>query len=300
MLSFAGLAASFAQPVQDFKFWQERVAQVHVGMRREEVERILPPYDPPEGGSTVRSGFTSEEQGISYAVAPPYTVFVSYDYTGVPRDAQGKILERYSPDNRLLRPVKLRPILFRELRVVMLAELATALASKNVPAITDVSRDIQINMPPRADLEKSIRGVRDAKLSLWLAALQKVDAACDKGFDPKDPNNRAYLTVSPPMSMNGHPQILLPGISPDSIADPMVREEYKRRIADNEEKLKRLNEKMPLYNIRGDWLRVIQSCRQGQYGDGVEDTEMIAQIIATEIKDAALRKEVTELLVAKK
>lgn len=83
--------------------WTARVAQVHVGMRRAEVERILPPVVAGYRGTTITGG----AQGVHYYVAPGYSITIFYDYTGVQRDSKGLALFYESPENRVVEAPKL-------------------------------------------------------------------------------------------------------------------------------------------------------------------------------------------------
>lgn len=290
LLAISGLNTGFAQPVPELKFWMERVAQIHAGMRREEVERILPPQVPPQGG-----GFTDTSQGITYTVAPGYTVYVQYDYTGVPRDANGKTLGYYSPDNILLAPVKLRPAGFSELRQVMLAELASALATKEARLIADTRMEFEM-LQPWANIEKGSRASRDAKFQLLLAALQKVDEADDKSFDPNDPNTITYMNMMPRPRTGGIPEGYVSGMAPESIKDPVVRAEYKRAIALNAAKAARNAPRSALYAARMDWVRAAAYFCRNQYDSGIDDRDTVNRLVAAELKSAALKKVLADLV----
>ena len=80
----------------DAAFWQTRASQVHEGMRRVDVERLLPP----------RSGIDQDGMGGShsllYALDSHWMVCICYDHTGVPRDSSGRALSPDSPENRVL------------------------------------------------------------------------------------------------------------------------------------------------------------------------------------------------------
>jgi len=293
-LVVSGLTTGFAQPVQDLKFWTDRVAHVHAGMRREDVERILPPYIPSGGGYGATSTISGGAQGVTYDIAPGYTVIVFYDYTGVPRDVTGKALQYQSPDNRLLAPVKLRPTGVSELRQVMLAELDAALTAKDAALITAARMEIE-SIIPRANVERASRALRDAKFQLMLAALQKVDAADDKSFDP---NDLPMVNIGPPRGRDG--RTYDSGISPDSIKDPVVREEYKRMLAANAAKAARNAPRAALYGARMDWIRSVAGFCRDQYDGEVDDRDTINRLVAAELKSAALKKEFSELLVARK
>ena len=84
----------------------ECVNRIQVGMRRQQVEQILP-RDGTSGYASTAS-ISGGAQGVTYLVAAGYTVTVFYDYTGVPRDASGRALTTSSPDNRVLDKPKLR------------------------------------------------------------------------------------------------------------------------------------------------------------------------------------------------
>ena len=183
-----------------------------------------------------------------------------------------------------------------EQRQAMLTKLDTALAAKDRELINTARREIE-SLPPRVYIDKAKGKEYVTKFQLMLAALHKVAAAQDPSFDP---NDRGRVNITPPMRKSSTPQTIYSGMSPDEIKDPEVREEYKRMIATNAVKVERYNAKRPLYDARDDWIRVIEEFRTGFFGDSAEDVNTIAQLVYLEIKDPALKKEVTELLAVKK
>jgi len=82
----------------DADHWQNRIDQVSVGMTRSKVETLLPPC--------TRSPLTTAKQGgsqfVRYWVSEDLRVSITYDYTGIPRDAKGKALATTSPHNKVL------------------------------------------------------------------------------------------------------------------------------------------------------------------------------------------------------
>jgi hypothetical protein len=87
--------------------WQNKAAQVTVGMTRAEVEKLLPPH--PQ--SPVTTTGTGSGQGVTYWVDANWVVTVAYDYTGVLRDEKGAALDTYSSENRVL----MAPVLSRRM-----------------------------------------------------------------------------------------------------------------------------------------------------------------------------------------
>ena len=95
-------------------YWEQRAKEVKIGMRRAEVERLLPSYSRPTvPGEDFRrfstlTGGTGGGQGVRYHVSEDVEVIVSYDYTGVPRgDATGTAIDCSSPENRVTAPVQI-------------------------------------------------------------------------------------------------------------------------------------------------------------------------------------------------
>lgn len=88
--------------------WTGRANQVRLGMRREEVERLLPPYVFTPGKSEpgpwgyASSTISGGAQAVSYYVAPRFRVTIFYDYTGAERDAGIVSTRHASPDNRVV------------------------------------------------------------------------------------------------------------------------------------------------------------------------------------------------------
>ena len=69
-------------------YWEDRASQVHPGMRRAEVERLLQLYQPPEHAAAFVGGeFRKDHSGHSetgwYCLSPFFSVTIRYDYTGV-------------------------------------------------------------------------------------------------------------------------------------------------------------------------------------------------------------------------
>ena len=100
------VAACLAEEACKSVDWKARALLVKPGMTRAEVEKILPPYSGLErpgsklgcGALTIGQGGS---QGVIYWVDAEWRVSVCYDYTGIARDANGKV-SYSSPDNRVI------------------------------------------------------------------------------------------------------------------------------------------------------------------------------------------------------
>jgi len=82
--------------------WHRKAKSISPGAKRSDVEALLPP----SGASSCKT-IQGGSRGLSYWVDPLWKVVVFYDYTGVPRDEEGRALSTDSPDNRLLAPIRL-------------------------------------------------------------------------------------------------------------------------------------------------------------------------------------------------
>lgn len=91
------LSACGIQSPSEANLWAERVSRIEVGMRREEVERILDISRIGYGPSTTVIG---SAQGCVYLVSAAFTVTVFYDFTGATRSGAGFA----SPENRVIQP----------------------------------------------------------------------------------------------------------------------------------------------------------------------------------------------------
>jgi hypothetical protein len=80
----------------------------------------------------------------------------------------------------------------------------------------------------------------------WLHAAAKLNAAIDKNFDVKNPDNWPSLSVPVP---KGSGVGFVSGISPEAIVDPALREKYKAAIKKNAEKSRRLQDQIRLKNL---------------------------------------------------
>ena len=93
---------------EDLRRWNERLAQVHVGMRREEVERVLmtdAAGRPRAGRDYEEATITGGTQGVRYPVASDYSIIVFYDYTGT--DSANEAHALRSPENRVIEAPRL-------------------------------------------------------------------------------------------------------------------------------------------------------------------------------------------------
>ena len=86
-------AAHAADPAA---LWLALGELVQPGMRRAQVERILPMYN----GSPAVTMTQGAGQVAYYLLDPQWTVRIPYDYSGSPRDAAGQMLAHDSPANR--------------------------------------------------------------------------------------------------------------------------------------------------------------------------------------------------------
>jgi hypothetical protein len=106
-------------PAGERASWEQRIQQVHIGMRRAEVEKFLPQYVAPPTKtsdiipySEVLGTITGGSQTVAYYVSPGWRVCVPYDYTGIPRDAAGNATgDLNSPDNRVVGAITLEYLL---------------------------------------------------------------------------------------------------------------------------------------------------------------------------------------------
>jgi len=100
-------------PNQDHIDWEARAWQVRIGMRREEVERMLPSYwrllenDESYRNFSVTTMSIGRSQVVRYHVSENVEAIVYYDSTGVSRDAHGTATSRTSPDNQVTAPVQI-------------------------------------------------------------------------------------------------------------------------------------------------------------------------------------------------
>ena len=81
---------------QDEYHWRQRVALVRIGMRRDDVEKLLPPYSQPEFRVANSSGYL-----CVYRVDERWSVAMWYDNTGARSDANGKIVSSSMGANKL-------------------------------------------------------------------------------------------------------------------------------------------------------------------------------------------------------
>lgn len=108
----SGLNANAAEPRGggERAKWERQMRRISLGMRREHVEQLLPPYNPAQTKTTfgivpysscVKLS-TSDKQTILYYVSEGWRVCISYDYTGT-QNTPANVRPNYSnPDNRVV------------------------------------------------------------------------------------------------------------------------------------------------------------------------------------------------------
>jgi len=99
-LSGTLLLISGCQPKpDDSDLWVEKIKCVKIGMRRADVEKILPPY---LAVNRIRDRvITPANQCLLYDLDDKWKVYITYDLTGSPRDRIGRFLGLDSPENRV-------------------------------------------------------------------------------------------------------------------------------------------------------------------------------------------------------
>ena len=86
---------------RDLHKWQAKAAQVTVGMTREQVKAILPPWQPPDLSNTLGTPeVTANGKSMCYSVSEYTQVCLLYDHIG----------GEYSNSNRLTLPVCVLPV----------------------------------------------------------------------------------------------------------------------------------------------------------------------------------------------
>lgn len=100
------LAAEKEAPID----WPARAATVKVGMRRTEVEKILPKMRPPRGSRVSRCFVTVTDSwnAAVYWVAEDWRVTVKYDYSGAVKPVTASTMQdSVGPENRVTAPVRI-------------------------------------------------------------------------------------------------------------------------------------------------------------------------------------------------
>jgi hypothetical protein len=92
----ATTAGCKSETVDKSAYWRSMVSQVSVGMKRSDVEQLLPPKI-----SGIEIG-TGSRQMETYCLDKTWQISITYDHAGVPRDEKGTALKSTSPDNRVL------------------------------------------------------------------------------------------------------------------------------------------------------------------------------------------------------
>ncbi|MDI6810043.1 MAG: hypothetical protein QME66_13945, partial [Candidatus Eisenbacteria bacterium] len=91
---------------------------------------------------------------------------------------------------------------------------------------------------------------REAKLALWLKALDKIYKTEDPTFDPEDV---PHENVAPPPGT-----VVSAGASPDAIKDPELRKQYEQAIKANAEKAERYRLQKKLREIDKRWSLMVR------------------------------------------
>ncbi|HXE41758.1 MAG TPA: hypothetical protein VN516_01945, partial [Candidatus Baltobacteraceae bacterium] len=106
------------------------------------------------------------------------------------------------------------------------------------------AQKISASMNQRGD-KTNLDKLDEGCLRLQLKVLLALEKARDAHFDPKSPTNTAYINLIPPLpDSNG--MIYPSGVDPNAIKDPKARKAYEDAIAENNERIKRLNREIAL------------------------------------------------------
>lgn len=109
-----------------------------------------------------------------------------------------------------------------------LAEFHTQRDPDLLEAAADQLQVLAVSQEP--NLERR-RALRHDVLEQWLTLFATIDSVVDPSFDPND--LPMVNTSPPPVGGVRYP----PGVSPSVIVDPVARQEYERRIAENHRKI---------------------------------------------------------------
>lgn len=141
--------------------------------------------------------------------------------------------------------------------------------------------------------------LRQAHFDLWLTAFNHIDTLIDPTFDLQDKKNIPKINVMPPgWTINS-------GASPDSIKEPALRDEYKRRIEENHKKTLKYNTQSFLQKIDADWSKMVTKEIQflydfGNKNDVPELTAAVEKTLTNPARKEKMKKLIADLVAERK
>src|SRR5882724_1465867 len=170
---------------------------------------------------------------------------------------------------------------WRQQKVLVLARLKAAASEKDTNATRTILKDAEFLDDEISDGENDVS--RKERLEFRLAILNYIFTGIDDSLDPKD---QPTLNVSPPAGAG-----IAAGGNPSAIADPVLRKEYERRIADNQLKRKVYSSQIYFHGFKTDWTRETKRYVVADYKQSNADKEEVRRVIATIVSDSHYRGE---------
>ncbi|MEE4239104.1 MAG: hypothetical protein V2I51_20480 [Anderseniella sp.] len=125
------------------------------------------------------------------------------------------------------------------------------------------------------------QAVRSAKLALWLALFEIIDAAKDPKFDPEDVP-AARVTVPPGTSMKPD----CPVVTPECIADPAARKKYDESVEANAVKTDRYRTQKELRQLDSELTLRADAYIKKTYGRSPESLKEMTAGIDTNLRNS--------------
>jgi len=135
--------------------------------------------------------------------------------------------------------------------------------------------------------EKDWPETRLQNAQMWLKTWNRLENEKDEQFNPA---NLPSINVSPPAKTG-----LPPGVSPDAIQDPQLKQEYLQALEKNRIIIEQYNHQYGLLQLEAPFKRVATGYLINSYSQPPANLEEIQKLLEIYLKD---RKETAEMLQA--
>jgi len=131
--------------------------------------------------------------------------------------------------------------------------------------------------------------LRKQQAVLWLDTWKRIEATIEKDWDPKDPKNRVYLNLAPPLE-TGLPS----GVGPEAIEDPKLRAQFEADIEENRRKAEKYNIQSIARDRQKYWIPWAKRFLIGTYMEAPDKIEELRVLLEDYVENEADRKQILD------
>lgn len=167
----------------------------------------------------------------------------------------------------------------------VLARIKTSIQAKDTHAIEVACKEASRLVKESSEQQGPDEMARREKLEFRLSVLERIVAGIEKNAKPEI----VYHNI-------GAPGVPLSGMDPQYVKDPVVRKEYERRIAENNQRSEKNLRNDSLARLREKWIENVSFFVAQNYGKDYDDVAEIRRAINLTVDDSTRRTELEQLL----